>query len=124
MSRQAKDGSCQLLGKTQEEGKEHLSRICSRKQERFPTAIVEYGEKEVRELLALERSQKKKDNSKLMFFNCKELGHYVNKCPEKDNKANSLGSVKKNLNHITCYTCKQQGHYPYQCTEESTSRPQ
>jgi hypothetical protein len=136
MNQQAKDGPCQLLGKIQEDEKskmkvedkvpettpnhttkcglsceeegekEHLSRNCSRKRERFPTAIVEYGKKEVRELLALERPQKKKDNSKLMCFNCKELGHYANKCPEKDNKANSLGSVKKNLNHITCYTCK------------------
>jgi hypothetical protein len=86
--------------------------------------VVEYEENEVRDLLALERPQNKKDNSKLMCFNWKELGHYANKCPEKDNKANSLGNVKKNLNHITCYTCKQQGHYSYQCTEESTSRPQ
>jgi hypothetical protein len=95
----------------QEEGKEHLSRNCSRKRERFPIAIVEYGEKEVRELLALERPQKKKDNNKLMCFNCKVLEHYANKCLEKNNKANSPGSVKKNLNHITCYSCKQQGHY-------------
>jgi hypothetical protein len=124
MNQQAKDGPCQLLRRTQEEGKEHLSRNCSRKQKRFPTAIVEYGEKEVRELLDLERPQKKKDNSKLMCFNCNELGHYANKCLEKDNKANSPGSMKKNLNHITCYTCKKQGHYSYQCTEESTSRPQ
>jgi hypothetical protein len=83
---------------------------------------VEIGDMELRELLALERPQKKKDNSKLMCFNYKELGHYANKCPEKGNKAISPGSVKKNLNHITCYTCKQQGHYRYQCTEESTSR--
>jgi hypothetical protein len=124
MNQQAKDGPCQLLGKTQEEGKEHLSRNCSRKRERFPTAIVEYGEKEARELLALARHQEKKDNSKVLCFNCKELGYYANKCQEKDNKANKQGSVKKNLNHITCYTCKQQGHYLYQCTEESTSRPQ
>jgi hypothetical protein len=40
MNQQAKDGPCQLLGKTQEEGKEHLSRNCSRKRERFPIAIV------------------------------------------------------------------------------------
>jgi hypothetical protein len=151
MNQQAKDGPCQLIGRTQVDGRskmkvedkvpkttpnhttkccfsyeeeEHLSRSCSRKRERFPTTIVEYGEMEVREFLALERPQKKKDNSKVLCFNCKELGHYANKCPERDNKANKHGNVKKNLNHITCYTCKQQGHYSYRCTEKSTSRPQ
>jgi hypothetical protein len=63
MNQQAKDGPCQLLGKTQEEGKERLSRDCLKKRERFPTVTVEYGEMEIRELLALERPQKKKDNS-------------------------------------------------------------
>jgi hypothetical protein len=87
---------------------------------------VEYEENEVRDLLALEipkkekKKTKEKDNSKMLCWNCRELGHYANKCPEKDNKANKQGSVKKNLNHITCYTCKQQGHYLYQCTEERT----
>jgi hypothetical protein len=69
MNQQAKDGPCQLLGKTQEEGKEHLSRDCLRKRERFPTAIVEYGEMEIRDPLALERPKKKKDNSKVLCFN-------------------------------------------------------
>jgi hypothetical protein len=152
MNQQAKDGMSQLLGKTPKDGRpkmkvedkimgtthnlttncclsceeeeEHLFRNFPRKRERFPTAIVEYGEMEVREFLALERPQKKKDNGKVPCFNCKDLGHCVNKCPERDNKANKQGSMKKNLNHITCYTCKQQGHYSYQCTEESTSRPQ
>jgi hypothetical protein len=107
MKQQAKDGPCQLLWKTQEDGrskmkvedkvpettpnhttkcyfsceeeKGHLSRNCSRKQERFPIAIVEYGEMEVRELLAFEGPKKKKDNSKVLCFNCKELGHYTDK---------------------------------------------
>jgi hypothetical protein len=43
----------------EEEG--HLSRNCSRKRGRFPTTIVEYGEKEVRDLLALERPKKEKE---------------------------------------------------------------
>jgi hypothetical protein len=85
---------------------------------------VEYEEKEVRDLLALERPKKKKDTSKMWCFNCKELGHYAKECPEENNKANRQGSVKKNLNHITCYTCKQQGHYSYRCTEKITSGPQ
>jgi hypothetical protein len=116
MNQQAKDGLSQLLGKTQEDGrskmkvedkvpettfnhttkccfsceeeKGHLSRNCSRKRERFPPAIVEYGEMEVRELLAFEGPKKKMDKSKVLCFNCKELGHYADKCPERDNKAN------------------------------------
>jgi hypothetical protein len=151
MNQQAKDRMSQLLGKTPEverlkkkvdlkvmgttpnlttkccfscEEEGHLSRDCLKKRKRCPTTVVEYEENEVRELLALERPQKKKDICKLMCFNCKELGHYANKCQEKNNKANSPGSVKKNLNHITCCTCHQQGHYSYQCIEESTSRPQ
>jgi hypothetical protein len=90
----------------------------------FSTPIVEYEEQELRDLLALERPKKKKDNSKVLCFNCKELGHYADKCPERDNKANRQGSVKKNLNHITCFKCKQMGHYSNQCTGKSTSRLQ
>jgi hypothetical protein len=71
-----------------EEEEGHLSRNCSRKRERFPTAIVEYGDMEVRDLLALEKPQKKKENSKVLCFNCKELGYYADKCLERDNKAN------------------------------------
>jgi hypothetical protein len=150
MNQQARDGLSQLLGNTSEDGRPkmevemkdvkatpdvttkrrleggkqgRLSRNCSRKRERFPTAIVEYGEMEVRELLALERPKKKKDTRKVWCFNCKEREHYAKECPEESNKANRPGGVKKNLNHITCYTCKQQGHYSYLCTKESTSRP-
>jgi hypothetical protein len=98
--------SC-LTGRRQE----HLPVNYSKKRERFPTTIVEYEENEVRDLLALEAPNKKmkikkKDNSKVMCSNCKELGHYADKCPERDNKANRQGSVKKNLNHITCFKCK------------------
>jgi hypothetical protein len=156
MNQQAKYGLSQLLGKTPEDGRskmevetkdmkvapetttkscltgrrqEHLPRNCSKKRERFPTMIVEYEENEVRDLLALEVSNKKKkikkkDNSKVLCFNCKELGHYANKFPERYNKMNIQGSVKKNLNHITCFKCKQMGHYSNQCVEKSTSRLQ
>jgi hypothetical protein len=92
--------------------------------ERFPTTVVEYEEKEVRDLLALERPKKKKDTSKVWCFNCKELGHYTNKCPERNNKANRQGSVKKDLSLITCYKCKQKGHYVDKCAENGTSRLQ
>jgi hypothetical protein len=98
MNRQAKDGLYQLLEKTledrrskkkvdkkvmetthnlttkccfscEEEG--HLPRNCSSKREWFLTTTLEYEEKEVRDLLALERP-KKKDTSKVLCFNCKE----------------------------------------------------
>jgi hypothetical protein len=70
--------SC-LTGKTGRR-QEHLRGNCSKKRERFPTTIVEYEDNEVRDLLALEipkkkKKTKKKDNSKVMCFRCKELGH-------------------------------------------------
>jgi hypothetical protein len=89
---------------------------CLKKRERFPTTIVEYEENKVRDLLALERPKKKKDNSKVICFNCKEPGHYANKCPERSNEANRQDSGKMDLNHITCFKCKQKGHYSNQCT--------
>jgi hypothetical protein len=84
MNQQAKGGLCQLLEKTPEDKRSkmkvekkvmetthnlttkcffsceegHLYRNCSRKRDRFPTTIVEYKEKEVRDILALERPKK------------------------------------------------------------------
>jgi hypothetical protein len=151
MKQQAKDGPCRLLGKTQEDGRsnmkvedkvpaithnlttkccfsceeeEHLSRDCLKKRKRCPTTVVEYEENEVRDLLALERPKRKKDKSKVLCSNCKELGHYAKKCLKENNKANGQDSVKKDLNHITCYKCKQKGHYAYKCPENDTSRLQ
>jgi hypothetical protein len=124
MNQQANDGLRQMLGKTPEnrrtkmkvedkimrtthsittkcffscEEEGHLSRDCLKKRKRFPTITLEYEENEVRDLLALERPKKKKDNSKVLCYKCKELGHYTNQCPQKDNKANKQGRVKKNI---------------------------
>jgi hypothetical protein len=93
---------------------EHLPGNCTKKRERFPTTVVEYQENEIRDLLALElptHTKKKEDNNKVMCFNCKKMGHYVNKCPEKNDKANIQDSGKMDLNHVTCFKCKQKGHY-------------
>jgi hypothetical protein len=103
---------------------EHLPVNCTKKRERFPTAVVEYQENEVRELLALELPTKKKKKqvySKVLCSKCKELGHYASKCLERFNKANTQGSVKKDLSMITCFKCKQKGHYSNKCPEKSTS---
>jgi hypothetical protein len=108
----------------EEEG--HLSRNCSKKKESFPTTMVEYEENEVRDLLALEvpkrkkRMIKKKDNSEVQCFNCKELGHYARECPEP----NKQDGVKKGIRLITCYKCKQKGHYSDKCSEKGAPRPQ
>jgi hypothetical protein len=85
---------------------------------------VEYQENEVRDLLALElptkKMKKKQVYNKMLCFNCKELGHYASKCPERNNKANTQGSVKKDPSMITCFKCKQKGHYLNKCTEKRT----
>jgi hypothetical protein len=101
-----------------EEG--HLSRDCSKKREGFPATVVEYEEGEVRDLLTLERPKRKKDNSKVRCFNCKELGHYARECSEP----NMQDGVKKDIRLITCYKCKQKGHYSDKCSEKGAPRPQ
>jgi hypothetical protein len=148
MNQQAKDRMSQLLGKTPGDGRPkrkmedkvmetthnpttkccysceeegHLSRNCSRKRESFPTAVVEYGENEVRDLLALEIPKKKKminkkDNSKMLCWNCRELGHYAKECPEPN--------MQRGTDLVTCQKCNQKGHYARRCKEKSTSRLQ
>jgi hypothetical protein len=65
-----------------EEEEGHLSRNCLKKRERLSTTIVEYQENEVRNLLALERPKKKKQEySKILCFNCREQGHFADQCP-------------------------------------------
>jgi hypothetical protein len=117
MNQQAKDGLSQLLRKTSKDGRSkmevetkdmkvapetttkscvtrsrqgHLPRNCSKKQERFPTMVVEYEESEVRDLLALEVPKKKKtnikkkDNSKVLcdvyarIYSCRQC--WASKC--------------------------------------------
>jgi hypothetical protein len=64
---------------------ERLPGNCTKKRERFSTTVVEYQENEVTELLALELpTKKKKDLSHVTCFKCKQKGHYLNQCPEKN----------------------------------------
>jgi hypothetical protein len=108
--------SC-LTGRKQE----HLPGNCTKKQERFPTTIVEYQENEVRDLLAQELPTKKKkkkkmnkgDTSNVQCFNCNELGHYANKCPEL--------KQPRGIDLIICQGCNQKGHCARRCLERSTS---
>jgi hypothetical protein len=143
MNQQAKDRLSQLLAKTPEDRRpkaeveakdkeiapetttkgyltgrkqEHLPGNYSKKHEKFPTTIVEYEEKKVRDLLALERPKKKKDYSKVLCLNCNKLRHYARKCPERNRQ--------RGTNLVTCGKCSKNGHYARRCTEEGTSRLQ
>jgi hypothetical protein len=104
---------------------EHLPGKWSRKRERFPTAKVECQENEIQDLLALEiptkKNKKQQDYSHITCFHCREQGHYVNQCPEKEHKTNPQGGIKKDLSNITCFKCKKKGHYSNTCSEKSTS---
>jgi cellular nucleic acid-binding protein len=83
---------------------------------------VEYEENEVRDLLALERPKRKKDNNKVMCFKCKELGHYVSKCPGRYNKVNMQDSVKKDNSKTLCWNCREPGHYAKECPEPNMQK--
>jgi hypothetical protein len=105
---------------------EHLPGKCNWKQERFPTAKVEYQDNEIKNLLALEITTKKKrkrkqDCSHITCFHCHNKGHYSDQCPEKEQTINPPGSIKKDLSHITSFKCKKQGHYSTTCLEGSTT---
>jgi hypothetical protein len=69
---------------------------------------VECQENENWDLLALELPTKKKkqDHSKILCFHCREQGHFADQCPERNHKAKTRGSEKKDLNNITCFKCK------------------
>jgi hypothetical protein len=82
---------------------------------------VENEEQQLRDLLALERPKMRKDISKVQYCNCKELGHYASKCPERNNKANRQGSMKKGLGLVTCCKCNRKGHYAMEYSERYTS---
>jgi hypothetical protein len=93
---------------------EHLPGKSTKKRERFPTAIVECQENEIRDLLALELPTKKKKkkmmkqtHSNILCFHCQEQGHFADQCPERNHKAKARGSEKKDLYNITCFKCKQ-----------------
>ena len=110
--------------------KEHASKEhedqCPKKRERSPT----YEEHELEELLALERPKKKKkcpnpnkeDITQVQCYNCKEMGHYANECPEKKNQGNKQEEVipkeKKDISQVMCFKCKELGHYVNNCTEK------
>ena len=103
--------------------KEHEDQ-CPKKRERFPT----YEEHELEELLALEKPKKKKkcpnpnkkDITQVQCYNCKEMGHYANECPEKKkNQRNKQKAMipkeKKDISQVMCFKCKELGHYVNFC---------
>lgn len=94
----------------------------TRKRERSPTFVVEYEEKELRDLLALQKPKrkmnqalkkthgdtrsKKKDISQVVCYNCKKSGHYASNCPEKKKNAKHFKRNKTNHLQKGCYAKK------------------
>src|SRR3954468_11499971 len=68
-----------ICGDKDHASKEHEDQ-CPKKRERLST----FEEHELKELLVLERPEKKKkDITQVQCYNCKEKGHYASDCPEK-----------------------------------------
>jgi hypothetical protein len=77
---------------------------------------VGYEENEVRDLPTTERPKKKKDTSKVLCLNCKKLGYYARRCPERNKQ--------RRTDVVTCQKCNQKGHYASRCVEKSTLKLQ
>jgi hypothetical protein len=59
---------------------------------------------------------KKKDNSKMLCWNCRELGYYAKELPEPNRQ--------RGIDLVTCQKCNQKGHYARIWVEKSTPRLQ
>src|SRR4051812_47376540 len=98
-----------------------------RRQGDFPTFEVRYEEHELEEVLALEKTKKKKEKSQVQCCNCKEMGHYANECPEKKKKKGNkqetvIPKKKKDISQVMCFKCKELGHYASNCPEKMKNK--
>ena len=98
-------------------GEGHISQNCmNRDLVEFPTEEVEYDPREIEALIGMERSRKRnrleprRNLSHIIYYRCKESGHYHNSCPKRK---------PRNLSEVICFSCNEAGHFARECSKET-----
>jgi predicted GIY-YIG superfamily endonuclease len=107
--------------------KEHLIKDCPEKAKEVEEKKKAYEEKkramEEKKKRQMERKKKEKEqlfSSKVRCFLCKQVGHFISKCPLKFSKSFVLGAPRpithrQTIKQVTCYKCGRIGHLASAC---------
>ncbi|KAG0530525.1 hypothetical protein BDA96_05G194200 [Sorghum bicolor] len=78
---------------------------------------------------------KKKSYAHIMYFECKNEGHFASRCPTKlekkaqatlkrqGNKEQHMSKEEKAQSKRSCYLCRERGHMAYSCPLGTNSKP-
>ena len=119
-----------------EEG--NFSQYCTKERKEylgyFPTEALEFDPQGIERLIRTKKTKKRKqrhpqnnpisakrDKSHITCFECKDVGHYANHCPERKQGTQGAGTTSKtpkDLSKVICFRCKEAGHYAIKCPDK------